>query len=113
MLTPDWTKEFPGMISVCDVHGKILALNDREAEFFKEQGGRSLIGTSLYQCHKPSSNQMIKEMMKDQKTRVYIAEEHGQRELVIQSPWYQDGQFAGLVEISVMLEADIAVIKRG
>jgi len=31
---------------------------------------------------------------------------------VIQSPWYQNGQFAGLVEISVMLEADIAVIKR-
>jgi transcriptional regulator with PAS, ATPase and Fis domain len=112
MINPDWTKEFPGMISVCDENGKIMALNDQEAEFFKDQGGMELVGTSLYDCHKEKSVKMIKAMVKSQEKRVYIAEENGQRELVIQSPWFQDGNFAGLVEISVELHGEIPLIKR-
>jgi len=112
MINPDWTKEFPGMISVCDENGVIVGLNDQEADYFKDQGGLKLIGTSLYDCHNAQSATMIKAMNKVQKQRVYFAEENGQRELVIQSPWYQNGEFAGLVEISVEVQGEIPLIKR-
>jgi transcriptional regulator with PAS, ATPase and Fis domain len=112
MINPDWTKEFPGMISVCDENGKIMALNNQEAEYFKDQGGLKLIGTSLYDCHSEESVKMIKAMNELQEQRVYLAEENGQREQVIQSPWYRDGKFAGLVEISVEVQGEIPLIKR-
>jgi transcriptional regulator with PAS, ATPase and Fis domain len=112
MSCPDWTTEFPGMISVCDAEGKILAMNNNESKFFEAQGGKGLIGTSLYGCHNETSAKQINAQMKTKKTRVYIAHEKGQKELVIQSPWFQDGKFAGLVEISVEIHGEIPLLVR-
>jgi transcriptional regulator with PAS, ATPase and Fis domain len=112
MLTPDWVNEFPAQISVCDTQGVILAINEKEAEFFQDQGGKLLIGTNLANCHSHRSTNMIQKLMQSQEMRVYTVEEQGTKELIIQGPWYQDGQFSGLVEIAVKIPDQILHIIR-
>lgn len=108
----DWVEEFPGMISVCDVNGKILVLNKKIAEYFSSSGGEKLIGSNLFDCHGQTSGQEIHQLMTQKKADVYIAEEKGEKELVIHSPWYQEGVFAGLVEITLPFDGEIKVRKR-
>lgn len=109
---PDWIEEFPGMISVCDTEGKILVLNKKIAAYFAATGGKRLIGSNLFDCHNPVSGAQVRDLLENRKGDVYIAEEDGSQELVIHSPWYQDGDFAGLVEIAIPLEAPIRHVKR-
>ena len=108
----DWVEEFPGMISVCDVDGKILVLNKQIAEYFSSTGGKNLIGSNLFDCHGQVSGGEIRHLMIQKMANVYIAEEHGEQELVIHSPWYQRGVFAGLVEITLPLKNEIKVRNR-
>lgn len=108
----DWVEEFPGMISVCDKNGKVLVMNRKIADYFESKGGKKLIGSNLFDCHGKSSGAQIHALMVKEKTHIYIAEENGERELVIHAPWYQQGEFSGLVEITVPLEGDINEIKR-
>jgi transcriptional regulator with PAS, ATPase and Fis domain len=105
----DWVEEFPGMISVCDVDGKIMVLNKKIAAYFSSTGGKELIGTNLFDCHGNTSGEEIKQLMKQEKADVYIAEENGERELVIHSPWFKEGEFAGLVEITLPFNGEIQV----
>jgi transcriptional regulator with PAS, ATPase and Fis domain len=108
----DWVEEFPGMISVCDKEGKILVLNRKIADYFESTGGKELIGSNLFDCHGKSSGAQIRALMTKEKAHIYIAEENGERELVIHAPWYKGGEFSGLVEITVPLEGEIMEIKR-
>lgn len=112
MNNPNWMDEFPGMISVCDTKGKILYMNNRIADYFSSTGGKQLVGTSLADCHRPVSFQEIKGQIESQKTTNYVAEENGEYELVIHTPWYQNGKMMGLVEISVPVNWPIPIIKR-
>jgi len=112
MNNSDWVEEFPAMISVCDTNGIILAMNKREALFFNDQGGKDLIGTSLFDCHKENSVRIIKKLMKTKKTRIYTAEENGKKELIIQGPWYKEDICCGLVEIAIEIEGEIPHLVR-
>ncbi len=112
MSENDWIEEFPGMISVCDTEGKILVMNKKIADYFASTGGKDLIGSSMFDCHGPASGEQVRKLLAGQKTNVYMTEEQdGSKELVIHAPWFRDGQFAGLVEISLPLEGDINKIK--
>jgi transcriptional regulator with PAS, ATPase and Fis domain len=112
MNNEDWIEEFPGMISVCDTEGKILVMNKKIADYFTSSGGKELVGTSLFDCHGPASGAQVRQLLANKKLDVYVAEENGTLELAIHAPWYKDGIFAGLVEITVPLENEIRVVKR-
>ena len=43
----DWTREFPGAVTVCDRHGVITQMNEKSAKAFEADGGRALLGTNL------------------------------------------------------------------
>ncbi len=103
----NWPEEFPGYISVCDTEGKILVMNMRISDYFAESGGKALIGSSIFDCHNPKSAQMIRDQLSSQKTIVYTHVENGVQEVVLHVPWYQEGKFAGLVEISLPYEGEI------
>jgi hypothetical protein len=98
-----WTEGFPGDITVCDADGVILAMNGRAASAFEKQGGRGLVGTNLLDCHPEPSRTKLQEMLESGKTNVYTIEKGGVKKLVYQAPWYEDGQYRGLVEISLVL----------
>ena len=109
----EWVEEFPSAITVCDVHGIIVAMNSASRRNFAKRGGAALIGTNLFDCHSEASNRLIKKMLQKEVVQTYITENKGQKRLVNQSPWYKDGVFAGLVETIVDIPGDIEVRKRG
>jgi transcriptional regulator with PAS, ATPase and Fis domain len=97
----NWTTEFPAAITVCDKNGTILDLNDKAIETFSEEGGKQLLGTNLLDCHPEPSRTKVAELLRTGARNVYTIEKNGVRKLIYQSPWYKDGVFSGLVELSL------------
>ena len=108
----DWIKDFPAGITVCDTDGIIIQINAR-AEAALGDGKRSLLGSSIFDCHRPESVSLIRKMLADGVPHSYTIEKAGQKKLIHQQAWYQDGQIAGLVEISFVLPADLPHYTRG
>ena len=108
-----WAKEFPGEVTVCDAAGVILEMNDRAAASFEKQGGRALVGTNLLDCHPEPSRTKVQEMLASGKANVYTIEKGGVRKLVYQAPWRENGQYRGLVEISLVLPDPLPHFVRG
>lgn len=106
----DWAKELNTAITVSDENGIIVYMNDKSIKTF---GGKSLVGEPLSACHKTESNQKIEEMMKTAKPNTYTIEKQGQKKLIHQEPWFEDGRLKGLVEFSIVLPAEMPHKVRG
>ena len=100
---PEWTKEFPGAITVCDAKGIILSMNDAALDLFDDDGGEKLIGTNVLDCHPEPSRSKLLGMLEQGLTNTYTVRSKGKTKLITQQPWYLDGVFAGIVEISFVL----------
>ena len=96
-----WVQEFPGAITVCDPDGIILEMNDKALRTFQEQGGAALIGTNMLDCHPEPARTKTRELLDSRRTNVYTIEKRGQKKLIYQAPWYRDGEYAGIVELSL------------
>jgi len=92
--------DFPFPVTVCDPEGILIHMNAAAEALFAKDGGRALIGTNLYDCHSPESQEKIRALMRDRASNVYTVVKHGKKKLIYQAPWYRDGELAGLVEIS-------------
>ena len=102
--TPNaWVNEFPYAVTVCDAQGIITEMNDAAAASFQESGGRNLIGTDLLACHPEHAQKIVQELLATARPNIYSIEKGGKRKLIVQSPWYRDGQFSGIVELSIVL----------
>jgi PAS domain-containing protein len=102
-----WIHEFPAAITVCDTQGIILEMNARAIETFAEQGGAALIGLNLLDCHPEPSRSQVVSMLAGQTRNAYTIEKRGIRKLIYQSPWYRDGAYAGFVELSLEIPAEM------
>ena len=96
-----WVEEFPASITVCDRQGIIREMNRKACESFADDGGEQLIGASVLDCHPPPARAQLEHLLDSGSTNVYTIEKGGQKKLIFQSPWYQDGRYCGLVEISL------------
>lgn len=99
----DWTKSFPGAITVTDADGTIVAMNDFSIEQFANDGGADLLGEDILDCHPEPSKSMLADMMKTETGQIYTIEKKGKKKIVVQQPWYEDGVFSGFVEMSFEL----------
>ncbi len=107
MLNHAWVDEFPGAVTVCDREGTILVLNRAACQVFEQDGGEALIGSNLLNCHPEPARNKLLEMMKNRQANVYTIEKSGKRKLIYQTPWYDQGEYAGFVELSLELPADL------
>ncbi|MCI6800094.1 MAG: diguanylate cyclase [Bacteroidales bacterium] len=99
-----WSDELPFVaITICDKEGKIIDMNRRSIATYEKDGGKALIGKQLMDCHPERAKKIITQLMSEGKTNAYTIEKEGLRKLIYQSPWYENGEFAGLVEMSVVL----------
>jgi transcriptional regulator with PAS, ATPase and Fis domain len=98
-MQPDWIKEFPAAITVCDNEGIITGMNDKSAASFEKDGGYDLIGKNLFNCHKQSLIDKIKDIQKDNKSNIYTIEKNGIKKLIFQTTYCANGEVKGLVEI--------------
>ncbi len=110
----NWANELPFMaITVSDKDGKIIEMNERSVMTFQASGGRELIGKDLMNCHPQRARDIIKEMMTSPKTNAYTIEKQGLKKLIYQTPWYENGEFGGLVEFSIVIPNDMPHYVRG
>lgn len=102
-----WVEEFPGAVTVCDTEGIIVAMNERAARNYAKDGGRALIGKNLLDCHPEPARTKTQRLLETQQKNVYTIEKKGVKKLIYQSPWYRDGKFAGLVELSLEIPNEL------
>ncbi len=102
-----WVREFPAAITVCDPEGVLLAMNDRACVVFADDGGESLIGTNMLECHPEPARTKAATLLKSGVPNVYTIETAGIKKLIFQSPWYKDGTYAGFVELSLPIPGEI------
>jgi hypothetical protein len=96
-----WASEFPAAITVCNTEGIILEMNDKACSTFESDGGAALIGTNLLDCHPEPSRTKVAELLRSGASNIYTIEKGGIKKLIYQSPWYNNGHYAGLVELSL------------
>ena len=101
MNNDQWVREFPAAITVCDAEGVLVAMNDKACAAFEVDGGAALIGTNLLECHPEPARTKVEEMLKSGAHNVYTIEKGGIKKLIYQSPWYNNGTYAGFVELSL------------
>lgn len=101
MKEHEWIKEFPAAITVCDEEGILLEMNDKAEKTFEKEGGRKLIGSNMLDCHPEPARTKIERLLAAREKNVYTIEKKGVKELIYQSPWYRDGEYAGFVELSL------------
>jgi transcriptional regulator with PAS, ATPase and Fis domain len=108
-----WVKEFPAAVTVCNTEGVILEMNDKAAETFAEDGGRALIGKNMLDCHPEPARSKTERLLDKQQKNVYTIEKKGKKKLIYQTPWYKDGVYSGLVELSLEIPFEMPHFVRG
>ncbi|MFV0545413.1 MAG: PAS domain-containing protein [Bacteroides sp.] len=98
-----WAKEMNCAVTVCDTQGIILFMNDKAKQTFAKHG--DLIGKNLFDCHSPSSQVKINELLATGGSNAYTIEKGGIHKVIYQTAWFKEGIVAGLVEISMPVPA--------
>lgn len=108
-----WVEKFPGGVTVCDADGIIIEMNDRSAAIFEEDGGRALIGKNVFDCHPEPARSELAHLVETRQRNVYTIEKKGVKKLIYQSPWYQNGAYAGFIELSLEIPFELPHFVRG
>jgi uncharacterized protein YndB with AHSA1/START domain len=108
-----WVAGFPGAVTVCDRHGVIIAMNAKAAESFAGDGGFALIGSNLLECHPEPSRTQVAELLANPRVNAYTIEKRGVHKVIYQAPWFEDGAFAGYVELSLEVPSKMPHFVRG
>ncbi len=102
-MNVDWAKELNLAITIMDLEGTIIYMNDKSANTFEKDGGKDLVGNKLQFCHTERSNQIIKNLLNNKETNTYTIEKNGVKKLIYQTPWYENENCMGLVEFSLVI----------
>ena len=102
-----WVKEFPYAVTVLDAEGVIVDMNDQAAAAFAADGGTGLIGTNALDCHPEPSRSKLQQLLQEPKANLYTIEKAGIKKLICQAPWYKEGKFSGIVELSNVIPAEV------
>jgi len=106
-MSDEWVKDACVAVTVCDETGIILEMNGKARATFAKSGGGELIGKNLLDCHPPHARVKVEDLLKNPRTNAYTIEKNGLKKLIYQLPWHKDGKFAGLVELSMELPAEM------
>ncbi|OFX61816.1 MAG: hypothetical protein A2066_07475 [Bacteroidetes bacterium GWB2_41_8] len=108
----NWTDGFLGEITVCDRDGIVVYMNDLSKKQFAKYDSEGLLGKSLIDCHPEPSRTKLLEMLANPITNSYSTEKRGIRKMIHQTPWMEDGEFKGVIEISFEIPMEMPHHKR-
>ena len=97
----DYFKEVNLAVTICDKDGKIIEMNDKSRKTFLKPGREDLIGKNVLDCHPEPARSMSADMLKNPRTNAYTIEKEGVKKLIYQTPWYENGEFMGFMELSM------------
>ena len=104
-MIPDWAKEMNCAVTVCDKEGVIIYMNEKAKETFARHG--DLVGKSLIPCHNENSRAIIAKLIETGGANAYTIEKCGLKKMIYQTAWKENGEVAGLVEISMVIPEEI------
>lgn len=102
---PDWAFAMNCAVTVCDKEGLVLYMNEKALETFAKHG--DMRGRNLFPCHNERSQSIMRHMLATGESNAYTITKNGVRKMIYQTPWRVDGMIAGLVEISMIIPADM------
>jgi len=105
----EFIEQLDGNVIVSDAAGIIIYMNKRAIA----QYGKEIIGTRLMDCHNETSRQKIRAIMETHEKNVYTIEKKGKKKLIYQTPWLENGEFKGIVELSLEIPAEMPHFVRG
>lgn len=108
----NWTDGFLGEITVCDREGIVVYMNDLSKKQFAKYDEGGLLGKSLIDCHPEPSHTKLMEMLANPITNSYSTEKRGIRKMIHQTPWMENGEFKGVIEISFEIPMEMPHHKR-
>lgn len=108
----DWVDGLPVAITATDANGTITAMNRRSCETFAADGGEALIGKSVFDCHPPAARVESEALYRTQKPNHYTITKGGQKKIIHQLPWFKDGKFGGVIEISIPIPDELPHFNR-
>ncbi len=103
----DWVNELGAAITVCDKDGVILYMNNKSEVTFEKSSGKNLIGKNLLDCHPIPARLLLDDLLHHPRVNVYTIEKNGVKKMIYQAPWFTDGTFSGLIEISLPIPETI------
>lgn len=101
----EYFNSVPFSVTVCDKDGKILEMNETAERVLSH--GKHIIGQNLLDCHPEPARTKLMEMLKNHNLNAYTIEKNGVKKLIYQSPWFENGEFAGYIELSMELPAEM------
>jgi transcriptional regulator with PAS, ATPase and Fis domain len=107
MADGNWISDFPAAVTVCDLRGIVLEMNEKAAQLYREYGGKKLIGKSLLDCHPEPSRSTLLRLLESGARNVYTTEKNGIRKLIYQAPWYESNQRCGMVELALEIPFEL------
>jgi transcriptional regulator with PAS, ATPase and Fis domain len=112
-ITGKLFKEIDIAATVCEKNGRIIYMNDKAVTTFKNDGGESLIGRNVLNCHPEPSRTQLEDMLKNRTKNVYTIERNGIKKLILQMPYTLEGEYKGFVELSFEIPGDMKHFIRG
>jgi len=109
----NWTDGFLGAITVCDREGIVVYMNDLSRKQFAKTEEGELVGKSLIDCHPEPARSLLKKMLAEPTPNSYTIEKKGIHKMIHQTPWVEDGEFRGVVEISFVIPEQLPHYIRG
>lgn len=97
----DFIEHLDGSVVVSDAAGKIIYRNEKAFQTFVKPGEPDLTGRDLMACHNENSQAIIRRIIETGEKNVYTIEKNGVKKLIYQTPWIENGEFKGLVELSL------------
>jgi hypothetical protein len=107
-----WVDGFPGSVTVCDAGGRIIDMNANACRNYANQGGRALIGRSIFDCHPEPAKTKLKELMDSGAKRIYTIQKDGRKQMVVLTPWLSEGKNAGYLDLSFEIPEDMPHFNR-
>lgn len=102
MLEYPWIDSLPGAVTVCNRDGVIIYMNQKSKDTFSS-GDDRMIGQSIYDCHSPDSVRIIQELLLTGRSNSYTISKKGAMKFIHQTPFFVNGDIAGLVEFSFII----------
>lgn len=94
-------------VTICAKDGTILDMNGKSRRTFLKPGQEEIIGKNVLDCHPEPARSLLGDMLRNPRTNVYTVEKEGLKKLIFQTPWYDGEEYAGFMELSIVLPAEI------
>lgn len=93
-------------VTICDKEGRIIEMNQQSREV-NLKPGQELIGHQVLDCHPEPARSLLKRMMDNEEKHVYTIDKKGKKKLIYQIPWYENGEYMGFIELSMVIPSEM------